>query len=372
MRQWQRKKNMQKTFKQLLAAVSISSSLWASFDPGYSLGTETPAIYNAFARIQTQKGWDVSFTASYLYWHAAQDGMELAYNNFFIPPADFLTPHSGDYLIQNGKFQSGFRLSLGMSWDEWAAAIEYVRFHQRSSQFAVPGNSMPQLPLWRVSDDWYNFWGAPPIIYALDLSSAWRMNVDIVDAIFGRPYYLGRQWTVHPYGGLRAAWILQNLRIAITEISMATQQPLAWCPIISHNRSNSWALGARMGCKIHWLLAKGFRMEGDLAGSMLYTRYPTVAHREDPSAAGVDLGIATYYRNLSAARPMADMSAGFGWGAYCSQQRYHIDFLASYDFHVMWRQNMMRSLGNNSFMNRSSAPGDLTVQGLSLTARLDF
>ena len=68
---------------------------------------------------------------------------------------------------------------------------------------------------------------------------------------------------------------------------------------------------------------------------------------------------------------MADMSIGLGWGSYFACQDYHFDLLAPYDFNVMWGQNMMRQLVS-SYSYTVGAPGDLQIQGLTVTARFDF
>jgi hypothetical protein len=115
----------------------------------------------------------------------------------------------------------------------------------------------------------------------------------------------------------------------------------------------------------------GLRMEGDLSGNILYTRYTKVNHTED-SAPGVSYDSLAFY-DYNTIRPMADMAIGLGWGSYFDRQNYHFDLLATYDFNIMWGQNMMRELAN--LVNGNGAQcesADLHLQGLTVTARFDF
>ena len=86
-------------------------------------------------------------------------------------------------------------------------------------------------------------------------------------------------------------------------------------------------------------------MEGDVSGSLLYTRYTKVSHSEN-TAAMAQCWKRSLFDEYNTVRPMADMSVGFGWGSYFDRQNYHFDLLATYDFNVLWGQNMMRQAAN--------------------------
>src|SRR6185369_11888170 len=109
---------------------------------------------------------------------------------------------------------------------------------------------------------------------------------------------------------------------------------------------------------------------------ILYTRYTKVAHDEhdqgiDASPNQAFVGQITQYGAL---RPVADEGLGFGWGGYFSNQDYHFDLLARYDFMVAWSQNVMYELVNNYGISPKSdvTPGDLYLHGATITARFDF
>ena len=347
------------------------------FQSGYGLVNDLyPAAYNASARIAVKNSWDFFLSGSFLYWVADQDAMELAVNTTYVSGAYQTMPSKGQYVVPSSNYKPGLKLGFGLdfNYDQWVGLIEYTRFRQEStSSFgSPPADARGGTALWRMTD-WFTF--IDPLTstfdsFAGDISSKWHTNIDLIDMTLSRPFYQGRYFAINPFGGLRIASIRQNFKVAITKFEGTPPTPVS-NTLVSHNHSNSWAIGARAGLEGHWILGWGFRFEGDLAGNLLYSRFTSVAHREDTSVAA-NPTLASRLDEINTVRPMADMKLGMGWGTYYYQQKYHFDLLATYDFNVMWGQNMMRYLTNELYQQTVESPADLSVQGLSLTARFDF
>jgi hypothetical protein len=201
-----------------------------------------------------------------------------------------------------------------------------------------------------------------------NLSSRWKVKLDLLDATLSRPYYQGINLTFTPYTGVRAAWIRQNF--TLTAANLDSKEVSPWIdrsPVTSTNRSTSWGIGPRAGVQGHWQLGWGFRLEGDVGANLLYTKYIQVYHEENPE---IDTSLA--YRNYSQLRPMADMGLGIGYGSYFDCQNYYLDFAANYDFIYMWAQNMMRKLADSYNASTSAQADNLSFNGLTLTGRFDF
>ncbi|MBF8263441.1 MAG: mOMP-like family protein [Parachlamydiales bacterium] len=359
---------MTKLISSAAAVLAVGSSAFAqtkacppssgcTYEQGYGLcGDKFPAAYNAPARIDVQCSWDFFASASFLYWYVDQEGMDIA-----LPVTTATAPYypsDDQFLMQKFEFKPGFKAAIGMDfdYDNWVGALEYTWLHQETS---VSSSSAPAGRFWLMAD-WFNFGTV-----ATSLSSEWHCNLDLLDLTMSRPYYQGRKLTVLPFFGVRGAWIRQSMHIEATTTPVSTVTPL-----VSKTHSHSWAIGPRAGVQGHWLLGYGFRIEGDVAASTLFTRYTDVSHDEDNGSGGSLFSME--FENYSTLRPMTEMSIGFGWGSYFDRQNYHFDLLATYDFNVLWGQNMMRSLvnGYQSF-GMFQAP-DLHIQGLTATARFDF
>jgi len=357
--------NLTKLISSAAAVLAVGSTSYAQqkaampatccFEQGYEICNDKfPAAYNAAARIDVQCSWDFFVTGSFIYWHVDQDAMDYAY----LVNGDSI-PVQSTVLVQDFDYKPGFKVGLGVDFDHdnWVGYVEYTWLHQKtnSGYESAPATFNYVTP-------WLNIDTLGEAEVVSSIGTSWRTNLDIVDAVLSRPFYQGRKLTVLPFGGLRGAWIRQDFTVnAIGD---------AGTVFASKNRSHSWAVGARAGLQAHWMLGWGFRFEGDAAGSLLYTQYTKIRHNE--FADGVsDLSIR--YHEYNTVRPMADMSVGMGWGSYLDRQNYHFDLLATYDFNVMWGQNMMREL--NNIVNGSGAvsdAGDLHLHGLTVTARFDF
>jgi hypothetical protein len=332
-----------------------------------------PAGFNAAARIEPQKGCDLWMSGSWLYWWASQDAMQLAVNTSWDAVNGYRSPSDGSFISPDFSFHPGFKVGLGIdfNYDHWIANLEYTWFHQSTTTHLGAPEASSGTALWRAN--WFSYQNITAAFsffeYGTDLQSKWRANLDMVDGTLSRPFYLGRILTIHPFGGLRFASLRQNFRLALNGVTGTPPAPVFWNPLVSHNHSNNWAIGPRFGLDGHCLLGKGFYIQGEASGSILYARYTDVSHRENTPFANVTT--ATRYHRFNTVRSMADLQIGAGWGTYF-RQRFHVDFLAAYDFNILWQQNMMHQLVDTSFTGTPESAGDLYLQGLNITARLDF
>ncbi len=210
--------------------------------------------------------------------------------------ADYIYWHinrEGDGLAKDGSYSSGFQVGLGVDMkemDNWNLAGQYTWFQNS-------GN---------------------------DDSHQYSYN----DAHLGfcRPFYLGKMLTADFSTSLRGLWVSDQFK---------------------SDHQKSWAVGPRFGFDSNWLLGSGFRLMGDLAQSVLYTRYT-----QRPGADG--------YNTL---RSVTESSLGLGWGSYFGDSNdFHFDLTVSYDFNVYWNQFAQK--GNN-FDN-------VYLHGLNVGLRFDF
>jgi len=346
-----------------------------------------PPAFNAAAAIDVSTcGWDLFADASFLYWHASEEGLELAVNAVFASPGAFLSPNTSP-LFQTFGYHPGFKVGLGFIANrQWQVRADYTWLRGSNSLSAnapttfnqVSGQSSALvattgLPVWEV-DAWFlQSTSNTQAIAASNVASTWKYAIDFVDAVVSRPYYQGSSLTIAPFGGLRAAWIRQSLVVALTEIPDLFPGTTPTQPLFSHNNSQCWGIGPKIGFDGFCLLPMGFRIEGSLATDLLYTRYTKIAHSEDPVSTAYNPGpYVTNIHDYNCLRSMAELGLGLGWGQYFACQKYHLDFSASYDFTYMWRQNMMRLLVDEVQTSIGTAASDFFLHGLTINGRFDF
>jgi hypothetical protein len=328
-----------------------------------------PAAYNAPASIAVSCGWDVDVFASFIYWHASQDDMQAAlisadYFDTNIPRTN-ATVTGPDF-----GYKPGFKVGLGFdtNYDDWTGWVEYTWFHQTVTDSVLPPNTIQGDPGSWLANDWFLGFAGDAGSDGTPVQTSWKMNLDVVDAMFSRPYYQGTQLTVSPYAGLRALFIRQRYTINLTD-------SLAPGAIdVSTNQSHAWSVGPAAGALGHWLLGMGFRFEGKVAGSLLYTQYTKISTKISTPDFGQVPPTAPAFgsvQDVNTVRPIAELGVGLGWGTYLASQQYFFDLSARYDFMYLWRQNVMRNTLSN-FFGYADDMGDLSLHGLTVTAAFDF
>lgn len=337
------------------------------------------AGYNAPAAFKVNQKWcnwnyDTFLDLTFNYTHVSQDGMELGQSAStstttlnYVPNATVLT--------QNGDYTPGFKVGAGMAIDDWTVYTSYTWLRNTSTQSAAA-------PAVDAPGSGTGVWAAFPWFArsasttarmpqaATLLASNWHIAMDLWDVVAKRPFYQGTTLTLNPFAGIRTAWIRQKLQVDLTEATSYISGTYNTQPIHSYSRSKSWAVGPRMGTEARCLLPMGFRLEGNCAANILFTRYTSVSHKED-AVTTAQFGLLQKLTNYDTLRPSIEGGLGFGWGSYIYDKEYHIDFSADYNFNVFWDQNMMRMLANEMWSG-VSANGNLYTHGLTLTGRFDF
>jgi len=325
------------------------------------------AAYNYPARTMTRCPWDVYFDASFIYWQPIEENLELAAS---VGPISSTGVIDGYLIQQQNNYKPGFKVGMGgnFDYDNWDLHAEYTWFHGSNSTSATApsGRVLAQVqgsPLNIVN-------GTAALTPYSNVDQTWRLKMDIAELTLGRWQYVGTKLTFRPSFGARAAWIRQKLQNNIYQVSSGTtvaEQEFT-------RNSTSWAIGPQMGLDSNWMLGEGFRFYGCGEADILYTRYNRLSDSHMNEITG-DI-TTTKERDYGTVRTHVDLELGFGWGTYIDCNNWYMDFTAGYGFQVFFDQNMFRRFNEVS----STVPsylsqlpnGNLYVQGMTLTFRLDF
>ena len=342
------------------AAIDVNHKKWGS----------CPLEFSGFA--------DLSFT----YWFAGEEGLATAETG--VNSAGTLYyPQNISTLFPESNYKPGFKVGLGATIDREAVVrLDYTWFRGKNTadSSAVGGpistagtaSALTGTKVWVINDWFLQGTSAGQALSASQVSSSWKLALDVIDAVASRPMYLARSLSVNPFAGLRSAFIRQSMHVQMTEAASLFSTSTPTHPIDSYNHSNSWSIGPRAGVDAAYLLPYGLRFEGSLAGSLLYTRYK-VRHSESPaSTAFNNASLKASYSGYSALRPGAELGLGVGWGMYLCNKDYHIDFSADYDFMIFWAQNMMRKLLDDTLTGTGPSSSELYLHGLTIATRFDF
>lgn len=326
-----------------------------------------PPAYNAPANINVRNCWDMDVFASFLYWHVSQEGMYTAVQSPVLN-ADNVMISSGTVTSPSFEYKPGFKVGIGFNtdYDDWTGWLEYTWMHQKTHHVSRTDATTPfRTDIWVITDSADSL-ASTNFENGGFVSSKWKMNLDMLDAAFSRPFYQGKRITITPFAGMRALWIRQNFNINFNQFSIAGEE------FNTGMRSHSWAVGPMLGTIGHWMLGTSFRFEGKAGGALLYTRYKKVSQHETiPNSDLVTVSMSSSMRDLNVLRPMVDIGVGLGWGTYLGCQEYYLDFSARYDFNLLWDQNVMVQF-LNAMNEIPGTSGNLYMHGLTLSGRFDF
>ncbi len=317
--------------------------------PAATKEIEMVSGYNASSRIDVNGAWDVFVNGSYILWQPRQSGLGIAES---IPT---LATNRASEVQMDFDFHSGFKVAIGtnLNHDNWMAAVEYTRLHCHDhASSTVDGVTHFLSANWLLS--------TTPSFVSTD--GHWKFEYDVLDLSFIRPCYVGTHLTFKPYFGLRGGWIDQNLN-AQYFLAVTNQEST------SHNKSDTWMIGPRAGIGMNWFLGKGFRLLAHAAGSLLYQEFEN-SHSEVINTLTVTN--VSFKDENHQVTPNVEGDLGFGWGTYFDNSNWHFDLLASYHFEVYWSQNDMRRIRDELVTTDFAKPGTLGLQGLTITAQLDF
>ncbi len=361
-----------------------------SFEQGHELSqAQLMAGYNAPANIEVHDSWDLYVTASYIFWQAQQENIEIGLISQNNPEGiagsvdtPFATNYKNDISVTNPNFtyRPGFKFGIGgnLGWDGWDGFAEYTWFHGSVGSGVPPLNSKSANPSEPIGQYLYPIQGEfENADFFQNADQSWGLKMDFFDISLGRSYYSGTKITMRPFFGARAAWIRQGLNTTYTG-STTYQSTFGFFQGEFHDSSVSWGLGPRAGFASNWLLGYGVRLIGNGSADVLYTRYET---QKNDQIFSLNSGVlspitenASTSQTVDYLRTHADLEMGFGWGSYFDNDNWHVDLTATYGFQIFWDQNMFRNFENpNSSPGKSFAPnGNLYVHGLTLNGRLDF
>jgi hypothetical protein len=300
------------------------------------------------AAIQVDSSWDMDVTGGYTYWYAGQDNMDIAY----IEPS---ATANGFVALQDFGYRSGFKVGLGYDTqcDNWSVNANYTWYdHTRSIAYdttAAAGFN---------ANDWFT--GEAVAGVHTTAASTWQLKMNMIDLVAGRPVYEGKRVVVSPSAGVRVLFLHQNMNIDLAGGTAVTQS--------YGGESRSWAVGPNACLNTHWMLPGGFRIEGAMGSSVLYTRYTTITMSTTTAGAAA---VGSEETKLGTIRPSMDAGLGLGYGAYAFNNKFFFDISARYDFMQFWSQNVLRSYSSQLNGDNGSI-GDLRMHGLTVNLRCDF
>lgn len=337
---------------------------------------------------------DFVVEATGLYWSSSEDGLEYAIQTFVQgSTATGLNPELNN-LVRSTYFKPtshwDFGLKLGAfynsTFDGWDFGLRWTHFKNSSIDQVEnnPNDNVSLLPLW--SSFQFPSAGNAPNLFVSGAKTNWKLQLNLIDIELGREMWMSKYLAFRPYIGLRVAYIDQDFAIEYRGGSFTDAGVNLnfndWVKLENDFRS----VGLRSGFNTTWNFGRGWAFFGNIATSLLTGRF-SLSHKESLiRATGPFNGqkILSTSESFRADRASFDYSLGIQWATFFSECRYGFTLFLGWEEQIFFSQNQLWRVTRVGGTNETNTPnttgqnifhqrrGDLSTQGVSLTAKLAF
>jgi len=342
----------------LFAATINAEGEVKTFDQGMIVDdTQLSKGYAAPARIAVQGSWDVFLQGEFLYWQVNSDSLTYALNTLYDDAGDVI---DAELLSPSAKWRPGVRVSLGftLGHDNWMLIADWYHIIGLTSGEiinATEGDTQEVLIPFLIPLDIFTT--------CYSASQFGKANINVVDLVFSRPFYLGSALTINPTFGIKGYWNkMSSYNYYEDVVGAFFIIPFTADYIDVDFTYKTWGLGPVLGVNGNWLLGCGFKVLGGADFSILYERanakvsilIPEDIYYIQPLA---DLNV----KNQNLIRPYVKGEIGLGWGSYFDNNNWYVDLAAVYEMHY-W----------SNYYTASVPFGNLWMHGASFRLRFDF
>jgi len=341
-----------------------TSYLQAVQDTSYTQNTNNTEMQSVTPNSGPKTTWAVDpfFTVDFIYWTPRVEGlayaMEGANLSLFsgilpaIPPGNIIEP--------DWSFDPGFKVGAGleMQYDGWDVYANYTWLHSSvNDSLNNPNGFIPTLPNFLFF--LFNLFPNPPASAAFESAKQdWDLHFNTIDLELGRGFYISRFLTLRPHVGLKGTWQDQDVRTRYTLVDQEIFRV--------HQHQDSWGIGIRAGLDACWYFIRSLGLYGDFALSGMWSGFNNTRkdNRIQSDQTRVNI-LDTRYLNHSV-KPVLEFGLGLRY-----ELLYHDD-----DFRFLlqagWEEQVWFGYNHIIDLAEYGDRGNLSLQGFTLEARLDF
>ncbi len=350
-----------------------------------------------------------SVNASILVWQAKQENLHYGLQ-WEVPLASGGFPDiTGKYEIKplNLDFEWAPGLQLGIGYvfgpqDNWDISLNWTYFYNKGK-----GHKVKPPTTDRLYTTWFpgqlGGWAADSFGAPTQTASAqWNLVYNTLDLSIGRDYFISKKIALHPFAGLRGAFIYQDYKVKYENTQFANfligngefiGLPSNFANTKMSAENDFMAIGFRTGANFFWHFTNHVGLYSKFSGAIVYGHFDVdqdfvTAQQALTPAQGVLAfpGRKKLDEDLNRLRANFETSMGlvFETDFGCAN---HLFVTLGYDFSIWLNQLQLSDLidstspiqpiANGQFTQVSSTIqdrryGDLMLQGFSASVQLNF
>ncbi len=331
------------------------------------------SLINPAAGPRVRNGADVFINADLFYWKAQENGVpvgiiSVAGPSYVNSTGQVVTSSAANSVNLEHRWDLGFRIGLGynLPHDGWDVSLTWLRFKTRG-QAGTAFDTSPSTSIYG-SQSTYPLDSGQNIVN--QAYGRYRLLLNQLDLELGRNFFVSKWLAVRPHVGLRTDWIPQRQTLDYRFLSSGNLNYEH-----SYDKLKYWGLGLCGGLDTQWGLGSGFSIYGNGSFSILYGFF------KDTHYGKINLPVNFYtsyssYSFQHVSRAIGDLELGFRFDHMFLDDQFHLQIQAGWEQHIYFGLNQFGvsaysatggELGKG-WLNQ----GDLTMQGWTLSVRVDF
>jgi len=324
-------------------------------------------------------GWFAEFDI--LYWHSYIGGTEFAYTDnspALIPGMTDGTgfPVKGRTKDVDMDMEWGFKAALGYNFehDGWDSRLRYTRFHTNDSSSTSAGLNSTVVPL-RGAASLTNGSGAGPqptgtFQFCSSAKSNVELDYDRLDLDLGRSFFVSKYLAMRPSIGLTGAWFDIDQNTTYTGgTASGDSLGLGVNSVHVKDSSDFSGIGPKAEIETKWYLGNHFSIYGNVTGALVYGHFD-VTHSERYSLlSGNKIKLDGSQNRFS---PNAVYELGLSYDTYVNDNQQHISVFIGYEVQQWFRLNQSLEINDYQVLKYNRYSEDVSYQGVTFGARLDF
>lgn len=338
---------------------------------------------------------DIFVTGAFLWWLTDENDFSLGFNQ----KTPYVTPTStviglganGNIINFDYQWDPGFRVGLGWqshSAEGWDIVLDWTWYLNKTTQTESAVNTTPSSPSVNAGQGIVPFWGSSFLAanpFYGNMKADYRLHYNMIDLELGRDFFVSCALSLRPFLSVEGGWIHREWNVLYTDFLAPVSLGSFLASDSYSTKSNYWGVGPRAGLGGNWWLGAGFKLFGNLSGSLLSGRITkNTASLTDSSFTGgvTSTDIQTWTNDpLFRVVPHLQAAVGAAYDICFSCEQYRFSISAGWEVNEFWNVSKVIFTDTNTSangsgvttpFNRANRSNNIALSGLTAEARFDF
>jgi hypothetical protein len=306
-------------------------------------------------------------SASYLYWYSKLEELPIVIQGD-------LSEGSNDSLQEmTFDWNSGFKLGVGYNLpsNQWDVCANWTHIRPEAHGHFHVGSG-PSDIMGAVLADGLLQGNQIVIIVSNEAKAHWHLDFNTLDLELGKNLYLGRDFTLRPFAGLKLGTLTQKFHVEYhdnVEIDVVTYPEGFPFDLTTQDfKIRDYVIGPRIGFDSRWnICGSSFAVLANGSVSLLWneSKFDNLGTVQDvnPNNNRHDV----FKTKVKYMEPVFEAFLGFDWH-WCICENYSLDLGAGYEMQLWLNQTQTPFGANSGIANERN----ISLQGLTASARFSF